>query len=283
MRPISALSDLADRYDALLCDIWGVIHNGQDAFPDACAALSRWRAEVGPVILISNAPRPKSEIFPQLAALGAPASAWTDIVTSGDVTRAELQRRAPGPAWRIGPERDAPLYAGIDLPEADLETARFISCTGPFDDDVETAEDYRERFVRAVARGLPMVCANPDIVVQRGDRLIPCGGALAALYAELGGEVLMAGKPYAPIYDAAINLARAAKPDLDRGRVLCIGDGVVTDVRGANAQDLHVLYVAGGIAGADLLMADGTLDLAAAERLLLIDGGRADYIIPALV
>jgi HAD superfamily hydrolase (TIGR01459 family) len=283
MRPITRLSDLADRYDALLCDIWGVIHNGREAFPDACAALARWRAEVGPVILISNAPRPKSEIFPQLAALGAPATAWTDIVTSGDVTRTELQRRAPGPAWRIGPERDAPLYAGIDLPEADLETARFISCTGPFDDDVETAEDYRERFIRAVARGLPMVCANPDIVVQRGDRLIPCGGALAALYAELGGEVLMAGKPYAPIYDAAIGLAREAKPDLQRDRVLCIGDGVVTDVRGANAQDLDVLYVAGGIAGADLLMADGTLDLAAAERLLLIDGGRADYIIPALV
>ena len=145
--PITGLSELAARYDVLLCDVWGVIHNGRESFADACAALTRFRAERGPVILISNSPRPLGGFIDQLRALGVPDAAWTDVATSGEATRALLAARAPGPAWGLGPARDAPLYEGLDMEMSkSLEGARFISCTGLFDDEIETPEDYRARF-----------------------------------------------------------------------------------------------------------------------------------------
>ena len=269
IRMVGGLSELAGAYDVLLSDVWGVIHDGREAFPAPCAALARWRAEVGPVILISNSPRPHPQVAIQLDDLGVPRAAWSALVTSGDATRGLLAERAPGPAFAIGPERDAPLYEGLGLKFADLEHAAFISCTGPVNDEVETPEDYRPLFTRAVGRHLPMICANPDKVVQRGERLIYCGGALAELYEQLGGEVIMAGKPHAPIY--AASLARAeelAGRAPDHRRVLAIGDGVATDVAGANRQGLDVLYVAGGIHAAETRGPDGGVDLAAVERLL---------------
>jgi len=251
-RLISGLAELAGDYDTLLCDIWGVIHDGVLAFPAACDALIRWRAERGPVVLISNSPRPWRGVVDQLDQLGAPRAAWTAIVTSGDVTRALLAERAPGPAWRIGPERDDPLYEGLGLTFAGVEDARFIACTGPNDDDVETPEDYRAPLTLAAARGLPMVCANPDIVVQRGDRLIYCGGALAAFYERLGGATIMAGKPHAPIYALALDLAdRALGAPHDPARTLAIGDGIATDIAGAQARGLDRLFIATGIHGGD--------------------------------
>jgi len=281
--PISGLSQLADRYDLLLCDVWGVIHNGRWSFPEACAALVRWQAEVGPVVLISNAPRPSSAIHPQLDALKVPREAWSTLVTSGDATRALLAERAPGPAWAIGPERDSPLYDGLGLDFAGPDAAKFITVTGPYDDTVETPEDYRERLAAAAARGLTMVCANPDIVVKRGETLIYCGGALAGLYEALGGPVLMAGKPFGPIYGLALIEAESllGRP-LDRRRVLCVGDGVVTDVRGANAQGLDLLFVAAGIHGAEAVGEAG-LDAAALEALLAAEGASATWAIADLV
>ncbi|HVK42893.1 MAG TPA: TIGR01459 family HAD-type hydrolase, partial [Phenylobacterium sp.] len=269
---ISGLSAVADRYDVLLSDVWGVIHNGRESFPAACEALARWRAERGPVILISNSPRPSSAVHDQLDQLGVPRAAWSAFVSSGDATRILLSGRAPGPAWAIGPDRDAPLYEGLDLTFAGPDDAAFVSCTGPVDDEVEGPDDYEERFRATIARGLPMICANPDIVVQRGDRLIYCGGALAQRYAELGGEVVMAGKPYAPIYDLCLGEAQVllGKP-LDRARVLCIGDAVATDAKGANDQGLDVLFVASGIHGAETIGADG-VNAAAVESLLAKDG-----------
>jgi HAD superfamily hydrolase (TIGR01459 family) len=273
----SGLSQLSDRYDVLLCDVWGVIHNGREAFPAACAALARWRAEHGPVVLISNSPRPNQGVIDQLDELGAPRAAWSDIATSGDATRALLAERAPGPAWMLGPDRDAPLYEGLGLNFTSPDRARFIACTGPFDDEVETPADYRERFEAAAARDLEMICANPDIVVQRGAKLIYCGGALARLYEDLGGRVRMAGKPHKPIYDLALAKAEAlAGRPIPRERVLCLGDGIATDVLGANAQGLDVLFVANGIHGAETVGAGG-LDASAVERLLAKDGARADY------
>jgi len=276
-RVLPGLSALADRYDVLLCDVWGVIHNGRRSFPDACAALARWRAEVGPVVLISNSPRPAADVVPQLDHLRVPRESWSVLVTSGDATRALLAERAPGPAWTIGPPRDAPLYEGLGLEFAGPETAAFISCTGPYDDETETPEDYRDRFVAAVDRGLEMICANPDIVVQRGDTLIYCGGALAEFYAQLGGRTLMAGKPYSPIYELALDEAeRLLGRALDERRVLAVGDGIPTDIRGANAQELDVLFIAGGIHGADMISAAG-LDAAAVEQALADEAVRADY------
>jgi HAD superfamily hydrolase (TIGR01459 family) len=277
-RPLDHLADLARDYDVLLSDVWGVIHNGLESFPVACEALARWRAEVGPVVLISNAARPAAEVARQLDALGVPREAWSAFVTSGDATRPLLAARAPGPVWTIGWESDTPLYEGLGLAYAGPGEAAFISVTGPTHDDVETPEDYRASLALAAARGLPMICANPDIVVQRGDRLIYCGGALAQLYEQLGGEAHMAGKPHPPIYQLALTEAeRALGRPLDRKRVLCIGDGVVTDVRGANAQGLDALFIAAGIHGAQALGPDGRAVPEAVEALLAAEETHARY------
>ena len=283
LRLIPGLFSLAGRYDALLCDVWGVIHNGREAFPGPCATLARWRAEQGPVILVSNSPRPCAEVAEQLDGLGVPRAAWSALVTSGDATRALLADRAPGPAYAIGPARDAPLYEGLGLAFAPLERAAFISCTGPFDDETETPEDYRGCFATGVARGLTMICANPDKVVQRGERLIYCGGALAELYQAMGGAVVMAGKPHAPIYEACYaRAAELAGRALDRRRVLAIGDGIATDLAGAAAQELDALFIAGGIHAAQARRGDGALDPAAAAALLANHGARADYLLDEL-
>lgn len=279
----AGLSGIADGYDVLLSDVWGVIHNGREAFPAACEALSRFRAERGPVVLISNAARPHAPVIDQLDDLGVPREAWSHIVTSGDATRLLLAQRAPGPAWLVGVERDAPLYEGLGLETSDLEQAAFMSVTGPYDDENDEPADYHDRFVRGVERGLEMICANPDIVVQRGDKLIYCGGALAQLYESLGGKVTMVGKPYAPIYELSLAKAQDAlgRP-LDRKRVLCIGDGLPTDIRGANARGLDALFVASGIHGGETIGPDG-LNLAAVEDLLRQDGLSATYAIADLV
>lgn len=276
--------EIAPAYDALLCDIWGVIHNGREAFPAACAALARYRAEVGPVVLISNSPRPNAQVIEQLDELGVPREAWSGIVTSGDATRLLLAQRAPGPAWMVGPDRDLPLYDGLGVEFSNLAQARFISVTGPYDDETEEPGDYRDRFIEARSRDLELICANPDIVVQRGERLIYCGGALAQLYESLGGKVLMAGKPYPIIYDLSLKKAEALLGRaLDRRRALCIGDGLPTDIRGANAQALDVLFVASGIHGAEAIETDGSLNMAAVGDLLRQDGLSATYAIAELV
>jgi HAD superfamily hydrolase (TIGR01459 family) len=281
---IDGLSRLTGDYDVLLCDIWGVIHNGREAFPSACRALSRWRDEVGPVVLISNSPRPLRGVAEQLDALGAPRDCWTSIVTSGDATRALLAARAPGPAWRIGPGLTDPLFDGLGLEFASLEEARFIACTGPNDDEVETPEDYRAVLTAAAARGLEMVCANPDRVVQRGDRLIYCGGALAEFYETLGGRAVMAGKPFAPIYDLALEAVdRALGRAHDRSRILVIGDGLATDIAGAQARNLDRLFIATGIHAAEASIADGALSALAIEALLAREGLSAQYAMRDLI
>jgi len=273
------LGAVAGDYDVLLCDVWGVIHNGRESWAAPCEALMRFNREGGHVVLISNSPRPASDVIAQLDGLGVPREAWKAFVTSGDATRAELARRAPGPALLLGPERDAPLYAGLNLDVAsNAAEAAFVSVTGLVDDEVETPEDYRDRLSIAASRDLELICANPDRVVQRGDKLIYCGGALADLYESLGGRVVMAGKPYAPIYDLAIKEAEVlmGRP-VDRSRVLCIGDGVVTDVMGANAQALDCLFIAQGIHGDQAKGADGALDPVRAGDLLKAETTYARY------
>jgi HAD superfamily hydrolase (TIGR01459 family) len=281
--PIRGLAEIADRYDVLLCDVWGVVHNGRESFKAACEALVRFQAERGPALLISNAPRPSGPIHDQLDGLGVPRAAWSDVVTSGDATRALLAQHTPGPVYKLGPDRDSPLYDDLPLEGSDLAQAAFICCTGPFDDVTDEPEDYRADFVGAAARGLPFICANPDIVVQRGDKLIYCAGALAQLYQSLGGQVLMAGKPYPAIYELALGMAekRLGKAP-DRARILCIGDGLPTDIRGANAQDLDVLFVANGIHGAEAVGADG-LDMGVIVDLLRQEGLHARWALTDLV
>ena len=284
-RIIAGLSEIAGNFDALLCDVWGVIHNGREHFTGACDALARYRREIGPVILLSNAPRPSEAVKPQLRSLGVPDAAWSAYVSSGDATRAELIPRVPGPAWAIGPERDLTLYEGLGLRLTDgPQDAAFISCTGFTHEETEVPGEYRERLMLAQARGLVMVCANPDLVVHVGDHLAYCAGALAQLYGELGGEVVMAGKPHAPIYRVGLAaVARELGRTPDRSRLLCIGDGIGTDVKGANGAGLACLFIAAGIHGADAVTAAGELDGGKVERLLADQGAKADYAMPRLV
>ncbi len=282
---ISGLSDLAGRYDALVCDVWGVVHNGRESFPEPCAALRRFCAGGGTVVLVSNSPRPRPGFVDQLRLLGVPDESWSSVVTSGDATRRLLAEREPGPAWAVGPARDAGLYDGLDLEFSETaEDAVFISCSGLFDDELETPEDYRERFAFAAGKGLEMICANPDRVVQRGDKLIWCAGALADLYTELGGKVVMAGKPFAPIYALARDaLFEAAGAPIDDKRILVIGDGVPTDVLGANDQGLDCLFILGGIHAGELSGPEGHPDAARIESFLSAAGAHARYAMAELV
>jgi HAD superfamily hydrolase (TIGR01459 family) len=267
VRIIHALADIADHYDAVLCDVWGVIHNGRAAYQAGCNALAAFRELGKPVVLISNAPRPSNVIPKQLEALQVRRDAWDAIVTSGDATRAEIEKRGPR-GYKIGPSKDEGLYDGLPVDFRPAETADYVICTGLRDDLSEPPESYREELATLAARNLPFICANPDRVVQFGGHLIPCAGALADIYEELGGPVIMAGKPYAPIYDLTIAEAeRLAGKPLARERLLCIGDGVQTDVAGAHGQKLDCLFVAGGIHAAELSNADG-LDGAKVEAFL---------------
>ncbi len=249
-RSISTLGDVTDAYDVILCDVWGVLHNGIDAFPLAGEALTAAREKGLTVVLITNSPRPAIGVIPQLRAIGVPDSAYDRIVTSGDVTRT-LIAAGPKKVFLLGPERDLPLFDGLDVDVVSKEEADCVVCTGFFDDEVEQPEDYREMLTDFVGRKVPLICANPDLVVERGHRIIPCAGAVAAFYTALGGETRIAGKPHAPIYAATLAAAREARGDFDQSRVLAIGDGMPTDVKGAVDAGLDLLYISGGIHAAD--------------------------------
>ncbi|PHR61643.1 MAG: TIGR01459 family HAD-type hydrolase [Robiginitomaculum sp.] len=245
---ISGLGSIADEYDALLVDIWGVIHNGREAFDEAVVALERFRAERGPVVLISNSPRPSVAIPAQFDEVGVPHTIYDAIVTSGDATIDELARRAPGPAYKLGPERDDPLYEDLALNFSSMEDAAFITCTGLFDDETETPDDYEELLAQALKLKLPMVCANPDVRAKRGDKLIYCGGALAQAYEDIGGEVIYAGKPHKAIYRLSRAwLKEVAGYEIDTSRILAIGDNIHTDLLGAQNENYACLFVADGV------------------------------------
>lgn len=255
---LSGIAEMASRFDVILCDVWGVLHDGERAHAAAGDALTRFRALPGErprrVVLVSNAPRPGASVQVQLDGFGLPRSAYDAIVTSGDLTRALIAAKADAPLYHLGPERDLPIFEGLPARRVPPEEAAQIVCTGLFDDEVETAEDYRSRLAPLRERGLPMICANPDLVVERGARLIPCAGAIASLYEAMGGTVIYAGKPHRPVYEAAVEAAAAldglspAAPD----RVLAIGDAIRTDVAGAHGFGVASVLVARGIHAEEL-------------------------------
>lgn len=250
---VPGLSALAPSYRAVLCDVWGVLHNGVAAFPEACEALARFRRDAGGIaVLITNAPRPTSSVLKQLEGLGVPLDVFDDVVTSGDVTRGLLAATREQPAFHIGPARDLTLFEGLDIRLVGEDEAEQVVCTGFHDDENETPEDYRPLLERLAARGLPFLCANPDIVVERGNRLVWCAGAIARLYEDIGGTVTILGKPHAPIYEEAMaRVAKIAGEQVAREQILAIGDGLPTDIRGAVANEIDVLFITGGIHGAD--------------------------------
>ncbi|PLX36157.1 MAG: TIGR01459 family HAD-type hydrolase [Hyphomicrobiales bacterium] len=279
---LSGLSAIAGRYRGILCDVWGVVHNGVRAFEPACEALVKYRAEGGTVVLLTNAPRPSGPIYGQLDGLGVPRDAYDGIVTSGDATRALLLEKGLLRIHHIGPDRDLTLYEDSPMTLVGAEEADVVVCTGLVDDETESPEDYRERLDALVKRGLRFVCANPDIVVERGNTLVWCAGALAREYADLGGEVVILGKPHAPIYaNAFARISELAGTALDKSDILAIGDGLKTDVAGAVGQGLDTLFISAGIHAADFGDADNP-DQDKVRTRLADEGLAVAAIIPKL-
>jgi HAD superfamily hydrolase (TIGR01459 family) len=271
---IPGLSALAAQYDVLLCDVWGVVHNGKRSYERACDALMRFRAGGGTVVLITNAPRPNPPIRAQLDLLKVPREAFDDMVTSGDVTLSFIAERKAAPLYHIGPERDLALFdileqqTGIRPPLVSVEAADYVVVTGLFNDQVETPEDYDVSLAVMRRRDLDMISANPDLVVHVGEKLIYCSGALAERYEQQGGRILQAGKPFRPIYDRALSIAETLRSgSIDKARVLAIGDAMRTDIQGASDFGVDALFVTSGI-HRDELHPDSELDEAALRQFV---------------
>lgn len=266
VRRISGLCDLSNQYSLVLCDVWGVLHNGVKAYQGAIEALSTFRNNGGTVVMVTNAPRPRGPVYEQLKRLGVPIDAnnggvYDEVVTSGDATQA-LMRHAPKKMFFIGMiEKDKNLFEGLGIELVGEDEAQAVICTGPFDERNDTAADYIPLLKKFKDKNLPFICANPDKVVEIGDRFIMCAGAIADEYEKMGGETLIAGKPYAPIYEQAIKEANAiAGKDFSKSDILAIGDGMPTDIKGAQDFGLDVLYISAGIHAGEYGEADNPQD-----------------------
>jgi HAD superfamily hydrolase (TIGR01459 family) len=274
---LEGLRPVAADYDAILCDVWGVVHDGRRAFAGAVDALKRFRETRGPVVLVTNAPVPKDRVTRLFPKLGVPEDCYDDVVASGDATRNELKQVVPGPVYRIGLNEDMGVYAGLPLQFSDdPAAARVICCTSLREYPNGAPEHYRAELKRLAAHGLPMICANPDVQFRHGDRLIWSAGSLAAIYVQEGGQVIYPGKPDEPIYRlAAGRIAAIAGKAVAPARTLCIGDGPATDVLGAMRQGMDALFIGGGIHGHAMSDGDGFIESAA--RVLEADGVEAKY------
>jgi HAD superfamily hydrolase (TIGR01459 family) len=262
---ISGLKEIAGAYDSLICDIWGVVHDGRRPNAQAVEGLRAFRKGGGPVVLLTNAPRVVSDVQSQFDRIGVPHDCYDAIVTSGSAARADLARRAgaarPIGLYHLGPERDRATHEGLNVALVGPEAAEIVLCTGLFDDEKETPEDYRSRLEQLKSRDLLLICANPDVTVRRGDDIVYCAGALARLYEQIGGRVISYGKPDPPIFEAALSELKERGPAQSP---LVIGDGLETDIRGANRMGWDALFVSGGLFGVEL----GALPKDQAERRL---------------
>ena len=255
---IETLSEISHSYDALFVDLWGCVHNGVHALPEAVLALQTYRARGGKVVLVTNSPRPTAGVQKQLVHFGVPDDAWDTIATSGDSARSAMYRGAVGTrVWHIGPPSDLRFFEPpkvveepLTIERVALEDAEGMVCTGPFDSLADPSV-MRPQFLLAKQRGLQLLCANPDIVVDRGDVREWCAGALAKLYTEMGGESLYFGKPHPPIYDLARRRLIELGADVPDHRILAIGDGVLTDIAGAMGEDIDSLFISGGLAASE--------------------------------
>lgn len=247
---ISGLSEIAPGHDALICDVWGVVHDGRRYHPAAAQALYSFKQKYGPVVLLTNAPRVPAEVKSQCTRYGLPPDCYDAIVSSGGAAHEELARRSANgmlPLYYIGPDQDLPMIAGLNIRPASIEDAQIVLAVGLRDDMTETPQHYDDELKRMRDRGLTMLCANPDLVVHRGARLVYCAGSLAQAYEALGGKVIYYGKPHRPIYESA--LAAAGNPK----HPLAVGDGLLTDIKGANGAGLQALFIADGVHGEEIM------------------------------
>ena len=251
---VSSIAELSEGRKAWFCDVWGVLHDGLTAFEPAVDACRAFKARGGEIVLVSNSPRPSGAVLKHLSSLGVRSGSFNALVTSGDVTRGLVEAHAGEGVFHLGPERDLCLFEGLNVAFAPPEKAVAAVCTGFFHEDRETPEDYDAILAALAARGVPMICANPDLAVERGNRLLPCAGLLAERYAALGQTVIQAGKPYRPIYDAAM---RKLSIPLARKDILAIGDGIDTDIKGAHAQGIDSVYIASRVHYGDRARLDG--------------------------
>ncbi|MEO0881411.1 MAG: TIGR01459 family HAD-type hydrolase [Pseudomonadota bacterium] len=279
---LPGLSSLTESYDAILCDVWGVVHNGRTAFESACDALVNFRLRGGRVVLLTNAPVPKSRVLRYFEPLGVPSDAYDDCVSSGDATRAVLDQHSDKAIWRLGGdagwEHDRFLYDGLDLTFSETpDEAQMGLIIGLRDQENDHPDQYTDELHGIAELGLPLICANPDIQVRVGDKLHWCGGALARIYEAAGGAVIYPGKPHAAIYDLARQKLRELGLTLSDDRILVIGDGPATDIKGANAQGFDALYV-----GTGLTQYDESEFLEGTSQLLKEHGVTARYVQQAL-
>ena len=246
---LSHAGPLLERYGVIFCDVWGVVHNGVTAFEGACRALETFRAGGGTVILVSNAPVPKRRVADMLESRHVPQSAWDDIVSSGDIALAHVQKRGFTRLYCIGPQdRDQALFGALTARSVSLQESEAIICTGLTDDRHEKPDDYRGLLEEALTLRLPFVCANPDLVVDVGGTLLYCAGAIADLYAHMGGAVYWAGKPHLNSYETAHHRAEALRDEnVPRGKILIIGNSLRTDMKGAETFGSDALFIASGI------------------------------------
>jgi HAD superfamily hydrolase (TIGR01459 family) len=264
---------LLARYDAIFCDVWGVMHNGREAYAESGGALARFRAAGGTVVLVSNAPVPTAGVERVLERTGVRRDAWDAIVCSGDIALAHIAEKGYRRLHRIGPaRRDSALFARLPGAHVGLAQADAIVCTGLVDDASDTVETYRGLIEEGISRAVPFVCANPDLVVDVAGRRYLCAGSLAAEYERLGGAVFWAGKPHPSAFGSALKRVgelRGAEPD--RGRILAIGDAVRTDLAAAQGMGVDALFIASGIHNEEVLM-EGEIDAAGLARLFAPPG-----------
>jgi HAD superfamily hydrolase (TIGR01459 family) len=271
-RLIAGRAEIADGYDALYCDLWGCLHDGVTAYAAAVAALRAFRDRGGAVILLTNAPRPAGSVERQLDRLGVPRDVWDAIVSSGDAgRRMAASGRFGTRVEHVGAPHDLSFFEGLPVEIAPPGRGEAVIVTGLRDDARETAADYRAEAEGWAARGLPMLCANPDLVVHRGPQTLACAGAIAALYEGLGGAVTYSGKPHAPIYALAAQALKASR-GCEAARVLAIGDGIATDVAGAAAAGIDALFLTGGIAADEIPAPGGRPDRGALDAFLTRHG-----------
>ena len=273
------MKNLSADYPVWLCDIWGVVHNGLTCYEAAALALSQHRKQGGVVVLVTNAPRTSRGVIQQLNDIGVPPQSYDRVVTSGDVTQTLVIEHAKGKVYHLGPARDLSIFEGQAVERVSLQKAHAVLCTGLAHDDVETPDDYADALARMRELKLPMICANPDKMVRKGNRLLYCAGALAEKYSQIGGQVLMAGKPYEPIYNLALHKAGAiAGSEFERSKVLAIGDGPETDIKGAADNGFDVVLIADGVTDAS----DG-LDITLSRVQAIVPHAKIVKILPHLL